>query len=212
MRQEVRLGGFGGQGIILAGYILGKAAALYDGKEDVFTKAYGAEAGGGACSAELVISDEAIDYPMVSRPDLLVLMSQEAFTKYGSAVAEGAHPIVGYNPRGGAARGAGRGDPHDRPAGAAGPEPEGVRLRLRIRSRGGGVMSDSVLVIGGGIAGVQGALDLAEAGAQVVLVEKGPSIGGKMAALDKNFPTLDCSVCIEAPKLSEVGAHPNTDG
>ena len=72
-------------------------------------------------------------------------------------------------------------------------------------------MSDSVLVIGGGIAGVQAALDLAEAGAKVILVEKGPSIGGTMAALDKNFPTLDCSVCIEAPKLSEVGEHPNIE-
>ena len=72
-------------------------------------------------------------------------------------------------------------------------------------------MSDTVVVIGGGIAGVQAALDLAEAGARVVLVEKGPSIGGKMAALDKNFPTLDCSVCIEAPKLSEVGEHPNIE-
>ncbi len=72
-------------------------------------------------------------------------------------------------------------------------------------------MSDAVVVIGGGIAGVQAALDLAEAGARVVLVEKGPSIGGKMAALDKNFPTLDCSVCIEAPKLSEVGEHPNIE-
>lgn len=72
-------------------------------------------------------------------------------------------------------------------------------------------MSDSVVVIGGGIAGVQAALDLAEAGAKVVLVERGPSVGGKMAALDKNFPTLDCSVCIEAPKLSEVGEHPNIE-
>src|SRR3989304_4916816 len=94
MRQEVRLGGFGGQGIILAGYMLGKAAALYDGKEAVFTQAYGPEARGGACSAALVISAEPIGYPMVSRPDLLVLMSQEAFTKYGSAVAEGAQLIV----------------------------------------------------------------------------------------------------------------------
>ena len=94
MRQEVRLAGFGGQGIILAGYMLGKAAALYDGKEAVFTQAYGPEARGGACSADLVISDEVIDYPMVSRPSLLVLMSQEAFTKYGSAVAEGAQLIV----------------------------------------------------------------------------------------------------------------------
>ena len=72
-------------------------------------------------------------------------------------------------------------------------------------------MSDSVLIIGGGIAGVQAALDLAEAGSSVILVEKGPSIGGKMAALDKNFPTLDCSVCIEAPKLSEIGEHPNIE-
>src|SRR3990172_7355487 len=94
MRQEVRLGGVGGQGIILAGYMLGKASALYDGKEAVFTQAYGPEARGGACSADLVISDEPIDYPMVSRPDLLVLMSQEAFTKYGSAAAEGAQLIV----------------------------------------------------------------------------------------------------------------------
>jgi heterodisulfide reductase subunit A len=61
-------------------------------------------------------------------------------------------------------------------------------------------MSDTVMVVGGGIAGIQAALDVANAGGRVVLVENGPSIGGKMAALDKNFPTLDCSICIEAPK------------
>jgi len=72
-------------------------------------------------------------------------------------------------------------------------------------------MSDAVLVIGGGIAGIQASLDLAESGARVVLVERAPSIGGKMAALDKNFPTLDCSICIEAPKMSEVGQHPNIE-
>ena len=70
-------------------------------------------------------------------------------------------------------------------------------------------MSNSVLVIGGGIAGIQSALDLAEAGAQVYLVEKQATIGGIMAVLDKNFPTLDCSICIEAPKMSEVDLHPN---
>ena len=70
-------------------------------------------------------------------------------------------------------------------------------------------MSDSVLVIGGGIAGIQSALDLAEAGATVYLVEKEATIGGLMAVLDKNFPTLDCSICIEAPKMSEVDLHPN---
>ena len=68
-----------------------------------------------------------------------------------------------------------------------------------------------VMVIGGGIAGVQAALDLAEAGRRVVLVERTPSIGGKMAALDKNFPTLDCSICIEAPKLSEVAENRNIE-
>jgi heterodisulfide reductase subunit A len=55
-------------------------------------------------------------------------------------------------------------------------------------------MKDTVLVIGGGIAGVQASLDLAESGSKVVLVERSPTIGGKMAALDKNFPTLDCSI------------------
>ncbi|MES0360482.1 MAG: FAD-dependent oxidoreductase, partial [Anaerolineales bacterium] len=72
-------------------------------------------------------------------------------------------------------------------------------------------MSDSVLVIGGGIAGIQSALDLAEAGAIVYLVEREASIGGLMAVLDKNFPTLDCSICIEAPKMSEVDLHPNIE-
>ncbi len=72
-------------------------------------------------------------------------------------------------------------------------------------------MSDSVLVIGGGIAGIQASLDLAEAGARVVLVERAATIGGVMAVLDKNFPTLDCSICIEAPKMSEVDLHPNIE-
>ncbi len=72
-------------------------------------------------------------------------------------------------------------------------------------------MRDTVLVIGAGIAGIQAALDLANAGCKVVLVEREPSIGGKMAALDKNFPTLDCSICIEAPKMSEVINNANIE-
>jgi heterodisulfide reductase subunit A len=72
-------------------------------------------------------------------------------------------------------------------------------------------MSDTVLVIGGGIAGIQASLDMAEAGAKVVLVEREATIGGTMAVLDKNFPTLDCSICIEAPKMSEVDLHPNIE-
>jgi heterodisulfide reductase subunit A len=72
-------------------------------------------------------------------------------------------------------------------------------------------VSDSVLVIGGGIAGIQAALDMANAGARIILVEREPTIGGIMAVLDKNFPTLDCSICIEAPKMSEVDLHPNIE-
>ncbi|HEX76852.1 MAG TPA: CoB--CoM heterodisulfide reductase iron-sulfur subunit A family protein [Dehalococcoidia bacterium] len=64
------------------------------------------------------------------------------------------------------------------------------------------------LVIGGGIAGIQCALDIANAGFEVVLVERTPSIGGRMAQLDKTFPTLDCSACILTPKMVEVGQHP----
>jgi len=67
----------------------------------------------------------------------------------------------------------------------------------------------SVLVIGGGIAGIQASLDLAEMGAQVHLLEETPSIGGRMPQLDKTFPTNDCSICILAPKMSECARHPN---
>ena len=65
------------------------------------------------------------------------------------------------------------------------------------------------LVIGGGVAGIQAALDIAEGGHQVVLVEREPSIGGKMAGLSETFPTLDCSQCILTPRMVEVGQHPN---
>lgn len=69
----------------------------------------------------------------------------------------------------------------------------------------------AVLVIGGGISGMQSALDLANAGIKVYLVESSPAIGGKMAQLDKTFPTNDCSMCIVSPKLVEVGRHKNIE-
>jgi len=68
-----------------------------------------------------------------------------------------------------------------------------------------------VMVVGGGISGIQASLDLAEIGFKVYLVEKLPSIGGKMAQLDKTFPTNDCSMCIESPKFIECDRHPNID-
>jgi 2-oxoglutarate ferredoxin oxidoreductase subunit gamma len=82
MRQEIRFSGFGGQGIVLAGYILGKALTIYDELEAVMTQAYGPEARGGASSANIIVSDEPIDYPIVRRPDILVALSQDAYTKF----------------------------------------------------------------------------------------------------------------------------------
>jgi heterodisulfide reductase subunit A len=72
-------------------------------------------------------------------------------------------------------------------------------------------MEKSVMVIGGGIAGIQASLDLADKGMIVHLVEKTPSIGGRMAQLDKTFPTNDCSICILAPKMADCFSHPNTN-
>lgn len=67
----------------------------------------------------------------------------------------------------------------------------------------------TALIIGAGIAGIQAALDIADAGFKVVLVEREPCIGGRMAQLDKTFPTLDCSSCILTPRMVDVGRHPN---
>jgi len=81
-KKEIIITGFGGQGIVLAGLILGKAAALGDHKESTFVQSYGPEARGGACSGQIVISDEAIHYPYVRHPDILVCLSQSGYEKY----------------------------------------------------------------------------------------------------------------------------------
>ncbi len=72
-------------------------------------------------------------------------------------------------------------------------------------------INQNALVIGGGVAGIQAALDLADTGYEVYLVEREPSIGGRMAQIDKTFPTMDCSICILAPKMSDAGHHPNIE-
>lgn len=72
-------------------------------------------------------------------------------------------------------------------------------------------VNPNFLVIGGGIAGIQAALDIADSGRKVYLVEKEPSIGGHMAQFDKTFPTLDCAACILTPKMVQVGQHPNIE-
>ena len=72
-----------------------------------------------------------------------------------------------------------------------------------------GAVVGAVMVVGGGIAGMQSSLDLADAGYKVYLVEKQSAIGGHMAQLDKTFPTNDCAMCTISPRLVEVGRHPD---
>lgn len=86
---NIKIGGFGGQGIILAGYILGKAACIHDDKNATLTQSYGPESRGSSCSAQLIIGKEEIDYPKVSHPGVLMVMSQEAFDKFTPELARG---------------------------------------------------------------------------------------------------------------------------
>lgn len=86
---EIKLGGFGGQGIILAGYIIGKASALHDKKNATLTQSYGPESRGGACSAQIIISDEEVDYPKVITPNVMVIMSKEAYLKFSKDLIKG---------------------------------------------------------------------------------------------------------------------------
>lgn len=88
---------------------------------------------------------------------------------------------------------------------------EKPRTSDKIREEGTERTIGSVLVIGGGIGGMQSALDLAESGFKVYLLDSSPAIGGTMAALDKTFPTNDCAMCVMAPKLVECGRHLNIE-
>jgi 2-oxoglutarate ferredoxin oxidoreductase subunit gamma len=88
-RTEIRIAGFGGQGVITAGYILANAASIHDDKHAVMTQSYGPEARGGACRSDAIISDAQIDYPKTTRPDVLVAMSLDAFNKYNREVRDG---------------------------------------------------------------------------------------------------------------------------
>lgn len=94
MRTEVRIAGFGGQGVIMAGIIIGKAASLFDGLNAVQTQSYGPEARGGASRTEVVISDDEIHYPKVQSPDILVAMSHEALIKYLDDLKDGGILII----------------------------------------------------------------------------------------------------------------------
>ena len=93
MRKEIRIAGFGGQGIILAGVILGEAATRA-GFRAVQTQSYGPESRGGAARSEVVISSEEIDYPRVGRADVVVALSQEGYKRYCADVKEDALVVV----------------------------------------------------------------------------------------------------------------------
>lgn len=82
MRREIRISGFGGQGVALAGLIIGRACALYEDLEAVMTQAYGPEARGGSSSADVVVADRPIDYPFIEEADILIALSQEAYTRF----------------------------------------------------------------------------------------------------------------------------------
>lgn len=86
---QIRIGGVGGQGIVLAGRLLGQAAALYDGKEAVCTQSYGPEARGGASRADVIISNKPLDYPYVTKADILAVLFQEAYVRFRDRVAPG---------------------------------------------------------------------------------------------------------------------------
>lgn len=94
MLKEVRIAGFGGQGVILSANILGRAAAIHEGGYATMTQSYGPEARGGAASASLVISDEPILYPYLTQPDVLVVMSQESYTRFVPELKDGGILIV----------------------------------------------------------------------------------------------------------------------
>jgi 2-oxoglutarate/2-oxoacid ferredoxin oxidoreductase subunit beta len=93
-RTEVQLGGFGGQGIMSAGKIIGQAAAIFDKLEACFTQSYGPEARGGAAGSQVVISSEPIHHPVLIRPTSAIMMSQAAFDKYGPNLASGGRLLI----------------------------------------------------------------------------------------------------------------------
>ncbi len=83
---EIRIAGFGGQGVILAGMILGRAASIYDGKYVTLTQSFGPEARGSACSVQLIVSQQPVLYPYLTRADILVVMSQEAHERFAAGL------------------------------------------------------------------------------------------------------------------------------
>ena len=91
---EIRIAGFGGQGVILSAVVLGKAASIYENGFATMTQNFGPEARGGACSAQLVVSDEPVLYPYTTHPDIMVIMSQEAYNRFAHELKPGGTLII----------------------------------------------------------------------------------------------------------------------
>jgi 2-oxoglutarate ferredoxin oxidoreductase subunit gamma len=91
---EIRVAGFGGQGVILAAIVIGKAASIYEGGFSTMTQNFGPEARGGACSAQVITSDQPVLYPYVTNPNILIVMSQEAYSKFAPEVKQNGMLII----------------------------------------------------------------------------------------------------------------------
>jgi 2-oxoglutarate ferredoxin oxidoreductase subunit gamma len=91
---EIRVAGFGGQGVILSAIVLGKAASIYENGFATMTQNFGPEARGGACSAQLVVSDSPVLYPYTTQPDIMVIMSQEAYNRFAHEIKPGGMLII----------------------------------------------------------------------------------------------------------------------
>jgi 2-oxoglutarate ferredoxin oxidoreductase subunit gamma len=91
---EIRVAGFGGQGVILAASVLGKACSIHQGQFATMTQNFGPEARGGACSAQLILSDTPVLYPYVTQPDIMVVMSQEAYGKFAPELKDGGTLLI----------------------------------------------------------------------------------------------------------------------
>jgi len=93
-KTEIKLSGYGGQGVIMSASVIGKAAAIFDEKYSTMVQSFGPEARGSSCSATVIVDDHMIAYPYVKHPDVLVVMSQESLTRFGSEIAEGGILII----------------------------------------------------------------------------------------------------------------------
>lgn len=87
-RTEIRITGFGGQGVVLSGYVIGRACSIHSDKHATMIQSFGPEARGSACSTTLAVSDEEVLYPYIGRPDIFVVMSSEGYDKFGNELKD----------------------------------------------------------------------------------------------------------------------------